>query len=179
MLQQKCVKARALYDNIAEAPDELAFRKGDVLTVLEQNTAGLEGWWLCALRGRQGICPGNRLRLLVGQYDTGGCLVGSRPDLTISEDGIQRHGKRRSWHVQPNKTQKIYKVHPCTPPCPIDRPYTRNAAHNGVGGGSIVPAADPIAPPSHPLMSALVRDGSLSKSADYQFVCRVSAIGIA
>lgn len=50
---QKCVKARALYDNIAEAPDELAFRKGDVLTVLEQNTAGLEGWWLCALRGRQ------------------------------------------------------------------------------------------------------------------------------
>lgn len=53
LLQQKCVKARALYDNIAEAPDELAFRKGDVLTVLEQNTAGLEGWWLCALRGRQ------------------------------------------------------------------------------------------------------------------------------
>lgn len=51
----------------------------------------------------QGICPGNRLRLLVGQYDTGGCLVGSRPDLTISEDGIQRHGKRRSWHVQPNR----------------------------------------------------------------------------
>ncbi|TGZ53039.1 Uncharacterized protein DBV15_00528, partial [Temnothorax longispinosus] len=100
---QKCVKARALYDNIAEAPDELAFRKGDVLTVLEQNTAGLEGWWLCALRGRQGICPGNRLRLLVGQYDTGGCLVGSRADLTIAEDGIQRHGKRRSWHVQPNR----------------------------------------------------------------------------
>lgn len=49
------MKARAQYDNIAEAPDELAFRKGDVLTVLEQNTAGLEGWWLCALRGRQVI----------------------------------------------------------------------------------------------------------------------------
>ena len=45
--------ARALYDNIAETPDELAFRKGDVLTVLEQNTSGLEGWWLCMLRGRQ------------------------------------------------------------------------------------------------------------------------------
>ncbi|CAG5088499.1 Similar to NEDD9: Enhancer of filamentation 1 (Homo sapiens) [Cotesia congregata] len=103
LLQQKCVKARALYDNIAEAPDELAFRKGDVLTVLEQNTSGLEGWWLCALRGRQGICPGNRLRLLVGQYDTGGCLGGSRADLTLAEDGLQRHGKRRSWHVQPNR----------------------------------------------------------------------------
>lgn len=51
----------------------------------------------------QGICPGNRLRLLVGQYDTGGSLGGSRVDLTISDDGIQRHGKRRSWHVQPNR----------------------------------------------------------------------------
>ncbi|XP_015127709.1 breast cancer anti-estrogen resistance protein 1 [Diachasma alloeum] len=100
-LNQKCVKARALYDNIAEAPDELAFRKGDVLTVLEQNTSGLEGWWLCALRGRQGICPGNRLRLLVGQYDSG--IGGSRADLTLSEDGVQRHGKRRSWHVQSNR----------------------------------------------------------------------------
>ncbi|XP_024935655.1 breast cancer anti-estrogen resistance protein 1 isoform X2 [Cephus cinctus] len=101
---QKCVKARALYDNIAEAPDELAFRKGDVLTVLEQNTAGLEGWWLCALRGRQGICPGNRLRLLVGQYDSGACLTGSRADLTLTDsDALQKHGKRRSWHVQPNK----------------------------------------------------------------------------
>lgn len=45
--------ARALYDNIAESPDELAFRRGDLLTVLEQNTAGSEGWWLCSLRGRQ------------------------------------------------------------------------------------------------------------------------------
>lgn len=63
--------ARALYDNAAESPDELAFRRSDLLTVLEQNTAGLEGWWLCSLRGRQGICPGNRLRILPGIYDTG------------------------------------------------------------------------------------------------------------
>ncbi|CAK9833245.1 Breast cancer anti-estrogen resistance protein 1 [Anthophora retusa] len=142
VLEQKCVKARALYDNIAEAPDELAFRKGDVLTVLEQNTAGLEGWWLCALRGRQGICPGNRLRLLVGQYDTGGCLVGSRPDLTISEDGIQRHGKRRSWHVQPNRVvtpQKCGDVYlydlpasrgsPAPPPSRHDSPLNSNNEH--------------------------------------------------
>ncbi|XP_044005045.1 breast cancer anti-estrogen resistance protein 1 isoform X2 [Aphidius gifuensis] len=105
-LNQKCVKARALYDNIAEAPDELAFRKGDILTVLEQNTSGLEGWWLCALRGRQGICPGNRLRLLIGQYEVngnGGSIGNSRGDLTLNDDGVQRHGKRRSWHVQPNR----------------------------------------------------------------------------
>ncbi|XP_072024250.1 LOW QUALITY PROTEIN: breast cancer anti-estrogen resistance protein 1-like [Amphiura filiformis] len=66
----KHVLAKALYDNNAEAPDELAFRKGDVVTVLEQNTSGLEGWWLCSLNGRQGIAPGNRLKLLVGMYDS-------------------------------------------------------------------------------------------------------------
>ncbi|KAA0203196.1 hypothetical protein HAZT_HAZT005823 [Hyalella azteca] len=65
-----CV-ARALYNNVAESPDELEFRKDDLLTVLEQNTAGLEGWWLCSLRGRQGICPGNRLRIVPGCYDVG------------------------------------------------------------------------------------------------------------
>ncbi|KAK7873297.1 hypothetical protein R5R35_011359 [Gryllus longicercus] len=108
---QHCV-ARALYDNIAESPDELAFRKGDLLTVLEQNTAGLEGWWLCSLRGRQGICPGNRLRLLVGVYDTGQ-LIGETPagatDL-LELSTLQRQGKRRSWHVQPNKVLTPQKV---------------------------------------------------------------------
>lgn len=100
---QNCV-ARALYDNIAESPDELAFRRGDILTVLEQNTGGIEGWWLCALRGRQGICPGNRLRLLAGVFDTSGqttpadCYENAA-DLST----LQRQGKRRSWHVQPNK----------------------------------------------------------------------------
>ncbi|XP_041987948.1 breast cancer anti-estrogen resistance protein 1 isoform X3 [Aricia agestis] len=68
VLPTQCM-ARALYDNIAESPDELAFRRGDLLTVLEQNTGGSEGWWLCSLRGRQGICPGNRLRIVAGVFD--------------------------------------------------------------------------------------------------------------
>ena len=45
--------AKAIYDNIADSPDELAFKKGDVLTVIEQDTDGLKGWWLCCLRGRE------------------------------------------------------------------------------------------------------------------------------
>uniref|UniRef100_A0A8C3SZC7 Breast cancer anti-estrogen resistance protein 1 n=1 Tax=Chelydra serpentina TaxID=8475 RepID=A0A8C3SZC7_CHESE len=49
--------------------DELSFRKGDIMTVLERNTQGLDGWWLCSLHGRQGIVPGNRLKILVGMYD--------------------------------------------------------------------------------------------------------------
>ncbi|XP_061715003.1 breast cancer anti-estrogen resistance protein 1 isoform X1 [Cydia pomonella] len=72
--QPKRCMARALYDNIAESPDELAFRRGDLLTVLEQNTGGSEGWWLCSLRGRQGICPGNRLRIVAGVFDASAAL---------------------------------------------------------------------------------------------------------
>lgn len=64
------VLAKALYDNSAEAPDELEFRKGDVITVIEQNTGGLEGWWLCSLNGRQGIAPGNRLKIMAGMFET-------------------------------------------------------------------------------------------------------------
>ena len=63
------VLPNALYDTVAESPDELSFRKGDIMTVLERNTQGLDGWWLCSLHGRQGIVPGNRLKILVGMYD--------------------------------------------------------------------------------------------------------------
>lgn len=47
--------AKAIYENIAESPDELAFKRGDILTIIEQDTDGIEGWWLCTLRGRQVI----------------------------------------------------------------------------------------------------------------------------
>ncbi|KAF4520479.1 hypothetical protein B566_EDAN004730 [Ephemera danica] len=108
---QNCV-ARALYDNIAESPDELAFRRGDLLTVLEQNTGGIEGWWLCSLRGRQGICPGNRLRLLAGVFDTGGGSLSETAGEEYEEEvaALQRLGKRRSWHVQPNKVVTPQRV---------------------------------------------------------------------
>ncbi|CAD7673868.1 unnamed protein product [Nyctereutes procyonoides] len=65
-MKKKNLMARALYDNVPECAEELAFRKGDILTVIEQNTGGLEGWWLCSLHGRQGIVPGNRVKLLIG-----------------------------------------------------------------------------------------------------------------
>lgn len=56
------ILAKALFDNLADAPDELSFRKGDIITVLEQDVDGLVGWWLCSLHGKQGIAPGNRLQ---------------------------------------------------------------------------------------------------------------------
>ncbi|XP_039199197.1 cas scaffolding protein family member 4 isoform X1 [Crotalus tigris] len=60
----KSTLAKALYDNKAECPEELAFRRGDILTVLEQNIVGSEGWWKCSLHGKQGLAPANRLQLL-------------------------------------------------------------------------------------------------------------------
>uniref|UniRef100_F6S5L9 SH3 domain-containing protein n=1 Tax=Ciona intestinalis TaxID=7719 RepID=F6S5L9_CIOIN len=63
------VLAKAIYDNAAETEDEITFNRGDIVTIIEQNTAGLEGWWLCSLNGRQGIAPGNRLRILPGMYE--------------------------------------------------------------------------------------------------------------
>uniref|UniRef100_A0A8C6VFJ3 Cas scaffold protein family member 4 n=1 Tax=Naja naja TaxID=35670 RepID=A0A8C6VFJ3_NAJNA len=61
---EKNTLAKALYDNKAECPDELAFRKGDILIVVEQNLLGSEGWWKCSLHGKQGLAPANRLELL-------------------------------------------------------------------------------------------------------------------
>ncbi|CAG9793949.1 unnamed protein product [Diatraea saccharalis] len=89
VLPTQCM-ARALYDNIAESPDELAFRRGDLLTVLEQNTGGSEGWWLCSLRGRQGICPGNRLRIVAGVFDAGAAMQRrrARPPAPVSHQPL-------------------------------------------------------------------------------------------
>ncbi|KAK7898307.1 hypothetical protein WMY93_019160 [Mugilogobius chulae] len=58
-MKYKNLMAKALYDNVPESPEELAFRKGDILTVIEQNTGGLEGWWLCSLHGHlHSLCSG-------------------------------------------------------------------------------------------------------------------------
>ncbi|XP_051041462.1 cas scaffolding protein family member 4 [Phodopus roborovskii] len=56
--------ARALYDNCPDCSDELAFSRGDILTVVEQNVPESEGWWKCLLHGRQGLAPANRLQVL-------------------------------------------------------------------------------------------------------------------
>ncbi|KOG96516.1 ESCRT-0 subunit protein HSE1 [Saccharomyces eubayanus] len=49
-------RVRAMYDLSTNEPDELSFRKGDVITVLEQV---YRDWWKGALRGRMGIFPLN------------------------------------------------------------------------------------------------------------------------
>ncbi|XP_074144754.1 cas scaffolding protein family member 4 isoform X4 [Sminthopsis crassicaudata] len=66
---EQCILAKALYDNHAECADELAFRRGDILTILEKNVPESEGWWRCSLHGRQGLAPANRLHLLTDSQE--------------------------------------------------------------------------------------------------------------
>ena len=51
--------ARARYNNVAEAPDELSFRQGDVVTVVQKDFNKQVDWWLCELRGKVGMVPAN------------------------------------------------------------------------------------------------------------------------
>ncbi|KAB0796548.1 hypothetical protein PPYR_10609 [Photinus pyralis] len=81
----------------------------------------------------QGICPGNRLRLIAGVFEDTGQSREPSPQLTeVFSDlsTLQRQGKRRSWHVQPNKvlTPKkyndvyLYDIPPRAIPVSYDAP---------------------------------------------------------
>ncbi|XP_053526987.1 cas scaffolding protein family member 4 isoform X2 [Artibeus jamaicensis] len=63
-MKVKAPLARALYDNHPDCSDELAFCRGDILTILDRNVPESEGWWRCSLHGRQGLAPANRLQVL-------------------------------------------------------------------------------------------------------------------
>ncbi|XP_052581692.1 cas scaffolding protein family member 4 isoform X2 [Peromyscus californicus insignis] len=84
----KTLLARALYDNHPDCSDELAFSRGDILTIVEQNVPESEGWWKCLLHGRQGLAPANRLQVLKETPADRSCpllLRGLDTDLTSSE----------------------------------------------------------------------------------------------
>lgn len=111
--------AKALYDNMPESPEELAFRKGDILTVIEQNTGGLEGWWLCSLHGRQGIAPGNRLKLLIGPMFEAQSPTAQSPPQSSAYQQKAGSGAQGIYQVPPSlkspqqqSQQSIYQVPP-------------------------------------------------------------------
>ncbi|KAM3877994.1 cas scaffolding protein family member 4 [Diretmus argenteus] len=96
--------AKALYDNTAECPDELAFRRGDIITVMDQNVMGTSGWWMCSLYGRQGLAPANRLQLLPQSGTAAGSL---------------NHGTEKPKVVdsQSGHSQNIYQIPSVPRPC--------------------------------------------------------------
>ncbi|XP_023576545.1 cas scaffolding protein family member 4 [Octodon degus] len=77
----KTLLARALYNNHPDCSDELAFSRGDILTILEQNVPESEGWWTCLLHGRRGLAPANRLQVLTEvPADTSGAPLSRSPN---------------------------------------------------------------------------------------------------
>ncbi|KAM9386267.1 enhancer of filamentation 1 [Pholidichthys leucotaenia] len=121
-MKYKNLMAKALYDNVPESPEELAFRKGDILTVIEQNTGGLEGWWLCSLHGRQGIAPGNRLKLLIGprfEAQSSGATAAQSPPQSFNQNAgsgaeglYQVPPSFQSPQQPPQSQQGVYQVPP-------------------------------------------------------------------
>lgn len=107
--------ARALFDNTAETEDELAFRKGEIITVLERNVVGSIGWWKCSLHGRQGLAPANRLAPLSPAEAEKLCL-----NLSVQKDYLSNHSHQNIYqtpkatrppenHIYEDMTS-IYKV---------------------------------------------------------------------
>lgn len=109
----KMCLAKALYDNVAESVDEIGFRRGDVLMVIEQNTSGLDGWWLCSFKGKQGIAPGNRLQIISAISATPHAPA-QQPVPQTSQppepDPNETNWKRRSWHLNPDKVVTPHKM---------------------------------------------------------------------
>ncbi|MGH0148369.1 UNVERIFIED_CONTAM: hypothetical protein FKN15_012690 [Acipenser sinensis] len=126
------VLAKALYDNVAESPDELSFRKGDIMTVLERDTQGLDGWWLCSLHGRQGIAPGNRMKILVGMYDKkqeGGGQLQQQPlfpQQTPPQTPLPFH--KQSSYSTPSPASQYTAMHPAFQ-SPMDNVYMMPPSH--------------------------------------------------
>ena len=58
------LQARAIFDNQSDCNEELSFKSGDILTVVEKDVNGLTGWWMCYLKEKLGIAPGNRLKVI-------------------------------------------------------------------------------------------------------------------
>ncbi|KAM4832152.1 cas scaffolding protein family member 4 [Urocitellus parryii] len=104
----KTLLARALYDNHPDCSDELAFSRGDILTILEQNVPESEGWWKCRLHGRQGLAPANRLQILPEAPEDRSCPPfpgGLEKTITNSEE-----------------TYQVPTVLPTPPPGPVYEP---------------------------------------------------------
>ncbi|XP_007953787.1 cas scaffolding protein family member 4 [Orycteropus afer afer] len=122
--------AKALYDNLPDCSDELAFCRGDILTILEQNVPENEGWWKCVLHGRQGLAPANRLQMLTKAPTDRPCaplLGGLQAALASSEEAYQVpsllgpptpgpvYEHMKSWvEAPPPSTAQVYEL--------LDRP---------------------------------------------------------
>lgn len=136
---------------MAECPDELAFRKGDILTVIDQNIAGTCGWWLCSLHGRHGLAPANRLRLLP-QTGTAASSI-----THVTETSKITHAKPE------NSVQNIYQI-------PSVTRHTSSSAYVCMDLIYKVPFT-PLSASKYPALSGLKHSVEGLEDNKVQFVC--------
>lgn len=55
------IKVQAMYDYNAINPDELSFKKSDIIIILNKDD---DNWWKGSLNGQQGILPSNYVQSL-------------------------------------------------------------------------------------------------------------------
>ncbi|KAL1007853.1 hypothetical protein UPYG_G00092480 [Umbra pygmaea] len=120
------VLAKALYDNTAECSDELAFSRGDVITVLQQDVDGSCGWWMCSLYGRKGLAPANRLQLLnvdktQTKWKETGCGTGRGDPASIQNSNSDRSGNIYQIPSIPRNSLTSSPTYECMDP--VYKPY--------------------------------------------------------
>ncbi|XP_054987807.1 embryonal Fyn-associated substrate [Sorex araneus] len=149
--------ARALYDNTAESPQELSFRRGDVLRVLQREGAGgLDGWCLCSLHGQQGIVPANRVKLLpAGPAPQPGAPQGPPAPPDSADPVPEPSGEDQEVYVVPPPARPCLTSGPPAGPCPPspDPIYKVPRGRGTPGNASEVYDVPPTAlrvPPSDP-----------------------------
>ncbi|KAG8007348.1 Cas scaffolding protein family member 4, partial [Nibea albiflora] len=173
--------AKALYDNTAECADELAFRKGDIVMVMDQNVAGTSGWWMCSLYGRHGLAPANRLQLLPPTGTTAASLrnVSEKQKLIEAkiDDNVQNIYQipsvpRPSSSPAYERMDMIYKV-PSTPLSTSKGPVTSALKHSTEG-----PEVKTTTTPRHmPRTHSLLPISELEKRFDSPESVRCSSPG--
>lgn len=123
------------------------------MTVLERDTQGLDGWWLCSLHGRQGIVPGNRLKILVGMYDSkqqqpGTPSVQDAP-VTCPAPQLQRPRPAQSAYAKPTPAGSASSPGFPSKSLPLVQYTPMHPAYSAAGAAKASPDSVYMMPPSH------------------------------
>lgn len=62
-----CGIARALFDYSAENVDELTFKRGDLITIIETHMED-SGWWKGEFKGKIGLFPDNFVEIVTESF---------------------------------------------------------------------------------------------------------------
>jgi len=65
-------KVKAIYDFFGQGPNDLSFHKGDIITVVSEDSTSGPDWWVGELKGKRGEFPHNHVEVDSGSKATFG-----------------------------------------------------------------------------------------------------------